>query len=124
MRIVAFVRCCPKISTLQLTKFLSELLCADSAYLGSLSALSAKIDTDGRLGITPKKVTCLVRERIAALRKNEILADTYRSNGKRWISLKGHFVCRFQHFTHIIAVFRYTLKTYKLPSKKLRFTNR
>ena len=88
MRIVAFVRCCPKISTLQLTKFLSELLCADSAYLGSLSALSAKIDTDGRLGITPKKVTCLVRERIAALRKNEILADTYRSNGKRWISLK------------------------------------
>ena len=89
MRTVAFVRCCPKISTLQLTKFLSELLCADSAYLGSLSALSAKIDTDGRLGITPKKVTCLVRERIAALRKNEILADTYRSNGKRWISLKG-----------------------------------
>ncbi|MFQ9827009.1 MAG: hypothetical protein ACLRXP_10570 [Oscillospiraceae bacterium] len=65
------------------------MLCADSAYLGSLSALSAKIDTDGRLGITPKKVTCLVRERIAALRKNEILADTYRSNGKRWISLKG-----------------------------------
>ena len=71
-----------------LTKFLSELLCADSAYLGSLSALSAKIDTDGRLGITPKQVTWLVRERMAALRNNEILADTYRSNGKRWISLK------------------------------------
>ena len=36
-----------KISTLQLTKLLSELLRADSTYLGSPSALSAKIDPDG-----------------------------------------------------------------------------
>ena len=77
-----------KISTLQLTKLLSELLRADSEYLGSPSALSAKIDPDGSLGITPKKVTRLVRESVAALRENGILADTYRSNGKRWISLK------------------------------------
>ena len=77
-----------KISTLQLTKLLSELLRADSTYLGSPSALSAKIDPDGSLGITPKKVTRLVRESVAALRENGILADTYRSNGKRWISLK------------------------------------
>ena len=57
-------------------------------YLGSPSALSAKIDPDNSLGITPKKITRLVRESVAALRENGILADTYRSNGKRWISLK------------------------------------
>ena len=77
-----------RISTLQLTKLLSELLRADPEYLGSPSALSAKIDPDGSLGITPKKVTRLVRESVAALRENGILAETYRSNGKRWISLK------------------------------------
>ena len=77
-----------KISTLQLTKLLSELLRADSTYFGSPSALSAKIDPDGSLGITPKKVTRLVRESVADLRENGVLAETYRSNGKRWISLK------------------------------------
>jgi len=77
-----------KVSTLQLVHLFSELLRADSAYLGSPSALSAKIDPDGSLGITPKKVTRLVRESVAALRENGILAETYRSNGKRWISLK------------------------------------
>ena len=65
-----------KISTLQLTKPLSELLRADPEYLGSPSALSAKIGPDGTLGITPKKVTRLVRESVAALRENGILADT------------------------------------------------
>ena len=78
-----------KISTLQLTKLLSELLRADSTYLGSPSALSAKIDPDGTLGITPKKITRLVRESVAALRENGILAETYRSNGKRLISLRS-----------------------------------
>ncbi len=77
-----------KVSTLQLVHLFSELLRADSTYLGSPSALSAKIDSDGSLGITPKKVTRLVRESVAALREKGILADTYRSNGKRWISLK------------------------------------
>ena len=77
-----------KISTLQLIHLLSDLLRADSEYLDSPSALSAKIDPDGSLGITPKKITRLVRESVAALRENGILADTYRSNGKRWISLK------------------------------------
>ena len=78
-----------KISTLQLTKLLSELLRADSTYLGSPSALSAKIDPGGSLGITPKKVTRLVRESVAALRENGILVKTYRSNGKRLISLRS-----------------------------------
>ncbi|MFQ8765236.1 MAG: AAA family ATPase [Oscillospiraceae bacterium] len=77
-----------KISTLQLVHLFSELLRADPEYLGSPSALSAKIDPDGSLGITPKKVTRLVRESVAALNENGILADTYRSNGKRWISIK------------------------------------
>ena len=77
-----------KVSTLQLVHLFSELLRADPTYLGSPSALSAKIDPDGGLGITPKKVTRLVRESVAALRENGILAETYRSNGKRWISLK------------------------------------
>ena len=77
-----------KISALQLVHLFSVLLSADPTYTGTPSALSVKIDPDGTLGITPKKVTRLVRESVAALRKNGILADTYRSNGKRWISLK------------------------------------
>ena len=77
-----------KISALQLVYLLSDLLRADSEYLDSPSALSTKIDPDGSLGITPKKVTRLVRESVAALREKGILADTYRSNGKRRISLK------------------------------------
>lgn len=77
-----------KISALQLVHLFSELLRADPIYTGTPSALSAKIDPDGSLGITPKKVTRLVRESVAALRENGVLAETYRSNGKRWISLK------------------------------------
>ena len=77
-----------KISALQLVHLFSALLSADPEYTGTPSALSAKIDPDGSLGITPKKVTRLVRESVAALRENGILAETYRSNGKRWISLK------------------------------------
>ena len=77
-----------KISALQLVHLFSALLSADSEYTGTPSALSAKIDPDGSLGITPKKVTRLVRESVAALRENGVLAETYRSNGKRWISLK------------------------------------
>ena len=57
-----------KISTLQLVHLFSELLRANPTYLGSPSALSAKIDSDGRLGITPKKVTRLVLESVETLR--------------------------------------------------------
>ena len=93
-----------KISTLQLTKLLSELLRADSEYLGSPSALSAKIDPDGSFGITPKKITRLVRESVAALRENGILADTYRSNGKRWISLKRADSANFPPVKKIVPI--------------------
>ena len=65
------------------------MLRADPTYLGSPSALSAKIDPDGSLGITPKKVTRLVRESVETLRENGILVKTYRSNGKRLISLRS-----------------------------------
>ena len=78
-----------KISTLQLVHLFSELLRADPTYLGSPSALSAKIDPDGSLGITPKKVTRLALESVAALRENGILVKTYRSSGKRLISLRS-----------------------------------
>ena len=65
------------------------MLRADPEYLGSPSALSAKIDPDGKLGITPKKVTRLVLESVETLRENGILVKTYRSNGKRLISLRS-----------------------------------
>ena len=77
-----------RISALQLVHLFSALLSADPTYTGTPSALSAKIDPDGRLGITPKKVTRLVLENVETLRGNGILVKIYRSNGKRWISLK------------------------------------
>ena len=78
-----------KISALQLVHLFSALLSADPAYTGTPSALSAKIDSDGRLGITPKKVTRLVLESVETLRENVILVKIYRSNGKRLISLRS-----------------------------------
>ena len=78
-----------KISALQLVHLFSALLSADPTYTGAPSALSAKIDPDGRLGITPKKVTRLVLESVETLRENGILVKTYRSNGKRLISLRS-----------------------------------
>ena len=78
-----------KISALQLVQLFSALLSADPTYSGTPSALSAKIDPDGRLGITPKKVTRLVLESLETLRENGILVKTYRSNGKRLISLRS-----------------------------------
>ena len=78
-----------KISALQLVHLFSALLSADPAYTGTPSALSAKIDSNGRLGITPKKVTRLVLESVETLRENGILVKIYRSNGKRLISLRS-----------------------------------
>ena len=78
-----------KISALQLVHLFSALLSADPAYTGTPSALSAKIDPDGKLGITPKKVTRLALESVETLRENGIFVKTYRSNGKRLISLRS-----------------------------------
>ena len=78
-----------KISALQLVHLFSALLSADPTYTGTPSALSAKIDPDGTLGITPKKITRLALESVETLRENGILVKTYRSNGKRLISLRS-----------------------------------
>ena len=78
-----------KISALQLVHLFSALLSADPEYTGTPSALSAKIDPDGSLGITPKKVTRLVLESVETLREIGILVKIYRSNGKRLISLRS-----------------------------------
>ena len=83
-----------KISTLQLVHLFSALLSADPTYTGTPSALSAKIDPDGRLGITPKKVTRLALESVETLRENGILVKTYRSNGKRLIFAPECRKCR------------------------------
>ena len=78
-----------KISALQLVHLFSALLSDDPAYTGTPSALSAKIDPDGNLGITPKKVTRLALESVETLSENGILVKIYRSNGKRLISLRS-----------------------------------
>ena len=78
-----------RISTLRIENLLSELLRKESEISAPAKALLEKIDPDGSHGITPKKVTRLVRESVAALRENGVLAETYRSNGKRLISLRS-----------------------------------
>ena len=78
-----------KISTLQIEILLSELLQKESEISAPAKALLEKIDPDGSLGITPKKVTRLVLESVETLRENGILVKTYRSNGKRLISLRS-----------------------------------
>ena len=78
-----------KISTLQIEILLSELLQKESEISAPAKALLEKIDPDGSLGITPKKVTRLVLENVETLRGNGILVKTYRSNGKRLISLRS-----------------------------------
>ena len=65
-----------KISMLQIEILLSELLQKESEISAPAKALLEKIDPAGSLGITPKKITRLVRESVAALRENGILADT------------------------------------------------
>ena len=78
-----------KISMLQIEILLSELLQKESEISAPAKALLEKIDPDGSLGITPKKVTRLVLESVETLRENGILVKTYRSNGKRLISLRS-----------------------------------
>ena len=77
-----------KVSTLQLTKLLSELLRADSEYLGSPSALSAKIDPAGSEDWTPNSFSHQIRKSVDTLRQNGILVSFRKSNGERLICLK------------------------------------
>ena len=66
---------------------LSELLRDRTEFIGTPTELSAQIDPAGSEGITPKKVSRLILQSVAALSKIGISAVVRRSNGKRLIEL-------------------------------------
>ena len=68
--------------------FLSELLRDRAEFIGTPTELSAQIDPAGSEGITPKKVSRLILQSVAALSKIGISAVVRRSNGKRLIELR------------------------------------
>ena len=66
---------------------LSELMREHAEFIGTPTELSAQIDPVGSEGITPKKVSRLILQSVAALSKIGISAVVRRSNGKRLIEL-------------------------------------
>ena len=67
---------------------LSELMRNRAEFIGTPTELSAQIDPAGSEGITPKKVSRLILQSVAALSKIGISAVVRRSNGKRLIELR------------------------------------
>lgn len=67
---------------------LSELMRDRTEFIGTPTELSAQIDPAGNEGITPKKVSRLILQSVAALSKIGISAVVRRSNGKRLIELR------------------------------------
>ena len=67
---------------------LSELMREHAEFIGTPTELSAQIDPVGSEGITPKKVSRLILQSVAALSKIGISAVVRRSNGKRLIELR------------------------------------
>ena len=67
---------------------LSELIRDRTEFIGTPTELSAQIDPAGSEGITPKKVSRLILQSVAALSKIGISAVVRRSNGKRLIELR------------------------------------
>ncbi len=67
---------------------LSELMRDRTEFIGTPTELSAQIDPVGSEGITPKKVSRLILQSVAALSKIGISAVVRRSNGKRLIELR------------------------------------
>lgn len=67
---------------------LSELMHERTEFIGTPTELSAQIDPAGSEGITPKKVSRLILQSVAALSKIGISAVVRRSNGKRLIELR------------------------------------
>ena len=67
---------------------LSELMRDRAEFIGTPTELSAQIDPVGSEGITPKKVSRLILQSVAALCKIGISAVVRRSNGKRLIELR------------------------------------
>ena len=68
--------------------FLSELLRRQPEISSPARALLEKIDPAGSEGITPKKVSRLILQSVAALSKIGISAVVRCSNGKRLIELR------------------------------------
>ena len=67
---------------------LSDLMRDRTEFIGTPTELSAQIDPVGSEGITPKKVSRLILQSVAALSKIDISAVVRRSNGKRLIELR------------------------------------
>ena len=67
---------------------LSELMRDRTEFIGTPTELSTQIDPAGSEGITPKKVSRLILQSVAALSKIGISAVVRRSNGKRLIELR------------------------------------
>ena len=67
---------------------LSELMRDRTEFIGTPTELSAQIDPAGSEGITPKKVSRLILQSVAALSQIGISAVVRRSNGKRLIELR------------------------------------
>ena len=67
---------------------LSELMRDRTEIIGTPTELSAQIDPAGSEGITPKKVSRLILQSVAALSKIGISGMVRRSNGKRLIELR------------------------------------
>ena len=72
----------------QIVILLSELMRDRAEFIGTPTELSAQIDPVGSEGITPKKVSRLILQSVAALSKIGISAVVRRSNGKRLIELR------------------------------------
>ena len=67
---------------------LSELMRDRAEFIGTPTELAERIDPVGTEGITPKKVSRLILQSVAALSKIGISAVVRRSNGKRLIELR------------------------------------
>ena len=67
---------------------LSELMRDRAEFIGTPTELAERIDPVGTEGITPKKVSRLIQQSVAALSKIGISAVVRRSNGKRLIELR------------------------------------
>ena len=77
----------PELLEARVVFLISELLRFDSAFIGTPTELSKKIDPDGTEGLTPKKVSREILENVEALRRIGISFAARRSNGKRLIEL-------------------------------------
>lgn len=77
----------PELLEDRITVLLSVLLKDQREFIGTPTELSQQIDPDGQEGITPKKVSRLILQKVDALRKAHITAAIRRSNGKRIIQL-------------------------------------